>query len=68
MVNKMRELFSFTKNRRGGYALLTSILLLGLICLAVVWQYRYYTAQWQLEDQLAREFLRAAGHNLTIKK
>ncbi|WP_267202485.1 hypothetical protein [Limosilactobacillus kribbianus] len=47
---------------------MTSIVLLGLICLTVVWQYCYYAAQWQLEDQLAREFLRAASRNLTIEK
>jgi hypothetical protein len=68
MVNRRRELFNFIKNKLRGYALVTSIILLALICLVVIWQYHYYATQWQLEDQLARDFLKTASNNLIMKK
>lgn len=68
MVKDWRELFNFIKSKRPGYALLTGMIVLTIICLAVVWQYHYYSEQWAIEDQLARQFLREAAHNLANKK
>ena len=68
MVKDWRELFNFIKSKRSGYALLTGMIILTIICLAVVWQYHYYSEQWAIEDQLARQFLREAAHNLANKK
>lgn len=68
MVKRWRELFNFINDKRPGYVLLTGIVLLMLICLTVVWQYHYYTQQWITEEQLTRQFLREAAHNLAIQK
>ncbi|HIW70504.1 hypothetical protein QUW44_01925 [Limosilactobacillus pontis] len=55
-------------SRRRGYALLTGMVVLAVICLAVVWQYHYYAEQWLIEDQLTRQFLHEAAHNLSNEK
>lgn len=68
MVKDWRELFSFIKSKRPGYALLTGMIVLTVICLAVVWQYHYYNEQWAIENQLAQQFLREAAHNLANEK
>ncbi|MDD6432494.1 MAG: hypothetical protein PUF79_05140 [Lactobacillaceae bacterium] len=55
-------------SKRRGYALLTGMIVLSIICLTVVWQYRYYTAQWTIEDQLIQQFLHEAVRNLSNEK
>lgn len=68
MVKNWWESCNFIRNRRPGYALLTGMMVLMIICLAVVWQYHYYSEQWVIEDQLAQQFLREAARNLANKK
>ncbi|MGM9907749.1 hypothetical protein [Limosilactobacillus sp.] len=68
MASNWREFFSFIQSSQRGYALLTGMIVLAVICLAVVWQYHYYTEQWLIEDQLVRQFLREAAHNLSNEK
>jgi hypothetical protein len=68
MVRNWLALFSFMMSKRRGYALLTGMIVLSIICLAVVWQYRYYTEQWAIEDQLIQQFLHEAARNLANEK
>lgn len=68
MVKNWWGLFSSITRKRSGYVLLTAMIVLMVICLAVVWQYHYYSQQWAIENQLARNFLREAAHNLANKK
>lgn len=68
MVKYWWGLFSFITSKRPGYALLTAMIVLIVICLTVVWQYHYYSQQWLIEDRLARQFFREAVHNLANKK
>lgn len=68
MASNWRALFSFIQSSQRGYALLTGMIVLAVICLAVVWQYHYYTEQWLIEDQLVHQFLREAAHNLSNEK
>lgn len=68
MVKNYRGLLSFMKNRRDGYILLPSILFLLCICGVMVWQYHYYAAQWQLENQLTNDFIVAVRRNLTLDR
>lgn len=68
MVKNWLALFSFIMSKRRGYALLTGMIVLSIICLAVVWQYRYYTEQWAIEDQLIQQFLHEAARNLANEK
>lgn len=68
MVKNWLALFSFIMSKHRGYALLTGMIVLSIICLAVGWQYHYYTAQWVIEDQLIQQFLHEAARNLANKK
>ncbi len=68
MAKNWPGLFSFIMSKRRGYALLTGMIVLSIICLTVVWQYRYYTAQWTIEDQLIQQFLHEAVRNLSNEK
>lgn len=68
MVKNWLALFSFIMSKHRGYALLTGMIVLSIICLAVVWQYHYYTAQWIIEDQLIKQLLHEAARNLAKKK
>jgi hypothetical protein len=68
MAKNWQGLFSSIMSRRRGYALLTGMVVLAVICLAVVWQYHYYAEQWLIEDQLTRQFLHEAAHNLSNEK
>lgn len=68
MVKNWRELFSSIRIRLSGYALVTGMIILTIVCLAVVWQYHFYAQQWVLEDQLAQQFLKEAAHNLMNNK
>lgn len=68
MVKNWLASFSFIMSKRRGYALLTGMIVLSIICLAVVWQYHYYTEQWAIEDQLIQQFLHEAARNLANEK
>lgn len=68
MAKNWQELFSFIMSRRQGYALLTGMVVLSIICLAVVWQYHYYAEQWTIENQLMHQFLYEATQNLSNEK
>lgn len=68
MAKNWQGLFSSIMSRRRGYALLTGMVVLAVICLAVVWQYHYYAEQWLIEDQLTWQFLHEAAHNLSNEK
>lgn len=51
-----------------GYVLLTSMVVLGCICLFLVFQYRYYARQYQVEDQLTAQLVKKTKENLREKK
>ena len=65
------------KNSRGllalkqiskGYVLLTSMVVLGCICFALAFQYRYYARQYQLEEQITAKLINKTKENLQEKK
>ena len=68
MVKNWLALLSFIMSKHRGYALLTGMIVLSIICLAVVWQKHYYTEQWAIEDQLIQQFLHEAARNLANEK
>lgn len=54
--------------RRPAYVLVTSLLVLMCICLTLVFEYRYYANQAQLEQEMTRGLVHQAKHNLQLEK
>lgn len=56
------------KTRRPAYVLLTSLVVLSAICLALMFEYRYYANQYQLENQLSADLEAKTKRNLQLGK
>lgn len=69
MDKRWQELFALKgPNRRPAYVLVTSLLVLMCICLTLVFEYRYYANQAQLEQELTKGLVNQAKHNLRLEK